>query len=86
MQKDRRAEFILAVRENGIVAAFESQVYRPDGSIIWIPENARAVRDEVTGELLRGNGAGHPRNGKCRLVRQQKVLSLQVTPTSRPQL
>ncbi len=30
---------------------FESQVYRKDGSIIWILENARAVRDS-TGTLL----------------------------------
>jgi PAS domain S-box-containing protein len=52
VQPDRRAEFILAMRQNGIVAAFESQVYRRDGSIIWISENAHAVRDEVTGELL----------------------------------
>lgn len=52
VQPNRRAEFILAMRQNGIVAAFESQVYRRDGSIIWISENARAVRDEVTGELL----------------------------------
>lgn len=29
------------------VFAFESQVYRKDGSIIWILENARAVRDST---------------------------------------
>jgi serine phosphatase RsbU (regulator of sigma subunit) len=29
-----------------------SQIYRRDGSVIWISENARAVHDEVTGELL----------------------------------
>jgi serine phosphatase RsbU (regulator of sigma subunit) len=52
VQPDRRAEFIRAMRDNGKVAAFESQVYRRDGSIIWISENARAVRDELTGEVL----------------------------------
>jgi serine phosphatase RsbU (regulator of sigma subunit)/putative methionine-R-sulfoxide reductase with GAF domain len=40
------------MREHGRVAEFESQVYRRDGSIIWISENARAVHDEVSGELL----------------------------------
>jgi PAS domain S-box-containing protein len=52
VQPTRRAEFILAMRQNGIVSEFESQVYRRDGSIVWICENARAVRDEVTGEVL----------------------------------
>ncbi|WP_245644161.1 putative bifunctional diguanylate cyclase/phosphodiesterase [Magnetospirillum moscoviense] len=28
-----------------VVKAFEAQVYRKDGSVIWISENARAVRD-----------------------------------------
>jgi PAS domain S-box-containing protein len=52
VQPDRRAEFIRTMRGNGMVAAFESQVYRRDGRIIWISENARAVRDELTGEVL----------------------------------
>ncbi|MBV8173318.1 MAG: PAS domain S-box protein, partial [Verrucomicrobia bacterium] len=48
----RRAEFTLAMQQHGKVLEFESQIYRRDGSVIWISENARAVHDEVTGELL----------------------------------
>jgi PAS domain S-box-containing protein len=52
VQPGRRTEFTLAMRQYGRVLQFESQIYRRDGSIIWISENARAVYDEVTGELL----------------------------------
>jgi two-component system, NtrC family, sensor kinase len=48
---NRRDEFISALQEYDFVAEFESQIYRKDGSIIWISENARAVRDEQ-GKLL----------------------------------
>jgi len=41
----RRAEFIAAMTEHGSVSQFESQVYRQDGSIIWVSENARIVYD-----------------------------------------
>jgi PAS domain S-box-containing protein len=47
----RRDEFIAAIQTHHSVSAFESQVYRRDGTIIWISENARAVRDK-TGQLL----------------------------------
>src|SRR5919199_434419 len=41
----RRQEFIERLHACDAVSDFESQVYRQDGSIIWISENARAVRD-----------------------------------------
>ncbi|MBD1938603.1 adenylate/guanylate cyclase domain-containing protein [Microcoleus sp. FACHB-68] len=47
----RRAEFIEAMHSNDAVSNFESQTYRKDGSIIWVSENARVVRDGQ-GELL----------------------------------
>ncbi|HEX4122517.1 MAG TPA: PAS domain S-box protein [Verrucomicrobiae bacterium] len=40
---NRRADFVKLMRERGVVQDFESQIYRKDGSIIWIAENARAV-------------------------------------------
>ncbi|MEG4231905.1 ATP-binding protein [Microcoleus sp. Pol11C3] len=43
---NRREEFIKIISDRGSVADFESQVYRRDGSIIWISENARAICDE----------------------------------------
>jgi two-component system, sensor histidine kinase and response regulator len=45
VQPGRREEFIRLIQQNGIVSKFESQVYRKDGSVIWISENARVVRD-----------------------------------------
>ncbi len=42
----RRAEFCSLLEQTDVVIGFESQVYRADGSIIWISENARAIRDE----------------------------------------
>lgn len=40
----RRAEFARILAASDVVTDFESQVYRRDGSIIWISENARVVR------------------------------------------
>lgn len=48
---NRRAEFMRLIEENGSVDEFESQIYRKDGSIVWISEKAYAVRDE-SGKLL----------------------------------
>lgn len=42
----RREEFKTLLLSLGSVTGFESQVYRKDGSVIWISENARCVRDE----------------------------------------
>jgi PAS domain S-box-containing protein len=47
----RRSEFVAAIEKHQSLSSFESQVYRRDGSIIWISENARAVRD-AEGKLL----------------------------------
>ncbi len=46
VEPHRRDEFIEQLYSCDSVSNFESQVYRKDGSIIWICENARAVRDE----------------------------------------
>ncbi len=42
----RRDEFAEQMREHGAVRDFESQLQRPDGSVIWVSENARVVRDK----------------------------------------
>jgi len=52
VESDRRRIFTSVMRSEGKIQDFESQIYRRDGSVIWISENARAVHDEVTGELL----------------------------------
>lgn len=41
----RREDFKRLMAESGIVQDFQAQVFRRDGSIIWITENARCVRD-----------------------------------------
>ncbi|MDH5201950.1 MAG: PAS domain S-box protein [Nitrospirota bacterium] len=43
---DRRSDFILLMEAYDSITGFESQVYRKDGNIIWISENARAIRNE----------------------------------------
>ncbi|ARV63077.1 PAS domain-containing sensor histidine kinase [Nostocales cyanobacterium HT-58-2] len=48
---NRRAEFMRLIEEYGTVSEFESQIYRKDGSIVWVSEKAYAVRDEH-GNLL----------------------------------
>ena len=47
----RREEFIRLMQEHDVLTGFESQIYRKDGSVIYISENCRAVRDEQ-GRLL----------------------------------
>ena len=47
----RRKEFLRSIEESNTVSDFESQIYRSDGSIVWISEKARAVRDS-SGSVL----------------------------------
>jgi Amt family ammonium transporter len=42
----QRARFAKMLNEHDVITDFESQVYRADGKVIWISENARAQRDE----------------------------------------
>ncbi|MBI5381315.1 MAG: PAS domain S-box protein [Opitutae bacterium] len=51
----RRAEFIELLGNNDSVAEFESEIWRRDGSVIWVSENVRAVRDS-DGRLLYFHG------------------------------
>ncbi len=48
---NRRDDFIAEMERQDQVRGFEAEVVRRDGSIIWISENARAVRD-AQGRLL----------------------------------
>ncbi|MBD2257329.1 EAL domain-containing protein [Pseudanabaena sp. FACHB-2040] len=42
----RRQDFMRQMALEGAVLGFESEVYRQDGSIIWISESARAIFDD----------------------------------------
>ncbi len=46
VEKNRREEFMHIMKARGSVTGFESQVYRKNGDVIWISENARAVFSE----------------------------------------
>jgi two-component system, sensor histidine kinase and response regulator len=47
----RREEFLFQLKTYGIVSRFESEVYRKNGTIIWISENARGLFD-AQGRLI----------------------------------
>jgi phosphoserine phosphatase RsbU/P len=51
VQPGRRDEFVRLMHEHDTITAFESQIFRKDGSVIWISENCRAIRDR-RGNLL----------------------------------
>ena len=42
---NRREEFVCLIQRTGEVSNFESRVYRKDGTVFWISENARVVRN-----------------------------------------
>jgi PAS domain S-box-containing protein len=51
VKEGRREEFARLMQQQEVISEFESEIYRKDGSVIWISENARAVRDR-NGRLL----------------------------------
>jgi len=53
----RREEFRKLMNQQGFVSDFESEVYRKDGSRIWVSENAHVVLDDH-GNALFYEGAG----------------------------
>jgi PAS domain S-box-containing protein len=56
VDRNRRDEFTRLMHQNGVVSGFESQVYRRDGTIIWISESCREVRSS-SGALLHYEGS-----------------------------
>ncbi|MEM9007200.1 MAG: adenylate/guanylate cyclase domain-containing protein [Cyanobacteria bacterium P01_F01_bin.86] len=78
---ERRKRFVDALQKNGSVTDFESQVYRKDGSIIWISENARAVHGSNR-ELLYYEGTveniTHRKEAEAALQRANEELEQRV--------
>ena len=56
VDKNRWDTFLTRMQTEERVSDFESQVYRQDGEVIWISENAHVVRD-TQGELLYYEGS-----------------------------
>ncbi len=52
----REAEFLAEIERHDRVVGFESEVYRADGSRIWISENVRAIRNGQ-GKICRYEGS-----------------------------
>jgi phosphoserine phosphatase RsbU/P len=44
VEEGRRAEFVRLMQEQDTITGFESQIFRKDGTVIWISENCRAIR------------------------------------------
>ena len=51
MDAHDRDEFVRLMNENGWINGFEYQAKRRDGKMMWVSQNARAVRDR-SGTLL----------------------------------
>ncbi|MEW4454600.1 ammonium transporter [Bremerella sp. JC817] len=51
VEPDRRAEFIDAIQQHGVIFAFESEIRRANGETMWISENASA-RFDADGHLM----------------------------------
>ena len=51
VKPERRDEFVQLMQMHDTITDFKSEIYRKDGSVIWIAENCRAVRD-ANGKLL----------------------------------
>lgn len=82
VEPQRRAEFQRLIARDGTVHRFESQVYRKDGSIIWISEDARAARDEK-GMLLYYEGTVQEITARKRSEAELQKLNKQLVETSR---
>ncbi len=51
VEAGRRAEFVRRMEESEVLSGFESEVFRRDGTRIWISESARVMRDKDGGIL-----------------------------------
>jgi len=78
----RRLEFQRQVAQHGTIHAFESQIYRKDGSIIWISEHARAVHDSA-GNLLYYEGTVEDITERKRSEAELDAMHTQLLEVSR---
>jgi diguanylate cyclase (GGDEF)-like protein/PAS domain S-box-containing protein len=75
----RREEFMRIIKARGEIGGFESRVYRKNGDVIWISENARAVFDPE-GRVLHYEGTVEDiterRHNQARIEQQANYDSL----------
>ncbi|MDY7021488.1 MAG: PAS domain S-box protein [Cyanobacteriota bacterium] len=83
-----RQEFQNYMNQADKVKNFEYQIYRKDGSIIWIEEDTRAVRD-AEGNLLYYEGIiqdiTHRKKEEEKLIRQLQELQIEIDQQKREQ-
>ena len=76
---ERREEFMRIIKTRGEISGFESRVYRKNGDMIWISENARAVFDDE-GRVLHYEGTVEDiterRQNQARIEQQANYDSL----------
>ena len=81
VQPGRRTEFAALIAEKNSVSDFESEIYRKDGSTIWISERCRGVRDG-DGKLLYYEGTAEDitaRRGAEVAIRNARDAALEST-------
>ncbi|MBC8001072.1 MAG: PAS domain S-box protein, partial [Opitutaceae bacterium] len=78
----RRTEFQRQIEQHGKLHQFESQIYRRDGSIIWISEHARAVRDS-NGAFLYYEGTVEDITERKRHEEELEKVNRELVETSR---
>jgi diguanylate cyclase (GGDEF)-like protein/PAS domain S-box-containing protein len=71
---EKRQEFIRLMHENEVVQNFEAQIYRKNGDIIWITENAREVHDEA-GNILFYEGTVEDITERVQMEEQVRQLA-----------
>jgi PAS domain S-box-containing protein len=74
VDQSRREEFKRLLEEHGFVRGFEYQIFRKDGSKIWISVNARGVRDE-RGTILYYEGTAEDINQRKRAEARSAVFA-----------
>jgi diguanylate cyclase (GGDEF)-like protein/PAS domain S-box-containing protein len=81
----RRSQFIALMQQQGAVLNFESEVYRQDGSTIWIAESARCIYDSQ-GQLEGYEGTvediSHRKQAEIDLRRRDNLLQGVATATN----
>jgi diguanylate cyclase (GGDEF)-like protein/PAS domain S-box-containing protein len=77
VQPGRRQEFIDLIHANGAVLGFESEVYRKDGTVIWISESARACYDDchtLVGYEGTVEDISDRKRGEAAILRRDRLL------------
>jgi PAS domain S-box-containing protein len=72
-RQEDRLEFLRLLAKNGRIYEYEMPVVRPDGRVVWLSVNARAVLDE-DGRLTRVEGAARDITDRKRAEEERMLL------------